>query len=40
MRLFSFLSAERIGSRHLIVGFEALLALTTCLLLTRGMLLH
>jgi hypothetical protein len=34
MRLFS-LSADRLGSRHLMLGIETLLALTLCLVLAR-----
>jgi hypothetical protein len=40
MRLITFLLGERTaGSRHLMIALEALLALTTCLLLARAVLL-
>jgi hypothetical protein len=35
MRLILFLTGERLGSRHLMLGVETALAMTLCLLLIR-----
>jgi hypothetical protein len=36
MRLFLSLASARLGSRHLMLGAETLLALTVCLLVVRA----
>ena len=36
MRLFWSLASDRLGSRHLMLGAETLLALTVCLLVVRA----
>ncbi len=36
MRLFLSLASDRLGSRHLMLGAETLLALTVCLLVVRA----
>jgi hypothetical protein len=38
MRLFLSLASNRLGSRHLMLGTETLLALTLCLLVVRAVL--
>jgi hypothetical protein len=35
MRLFFSLASDRLGSRHLMLGVETLLALTLCFLVLR-----
>ena len=35
MRLFLSLASDRLGSRHLMLGVETLLALTLCLLVAQ-----
>lgn len=35
MRLILFLTGERLGSRHLMLGVETALAMTLCLLIIR-----
>ena len=36
MRVFALLTGNRLGSRHLMLGVETLLALALCLLVARG----
>lgn len=36
MRLIVLLTGDRLGSRHLMLGVETLLALTLCLLVLRA----
>jgi len=36
MRLFLLFTTNRLGSRHLVLGVETLLAMTLCLLVVRA----
>lgn len=39
MRLIVLLTGDRLGSRHLVLGVETLLAMTFCLLMLRAAVL-
>jgi hypothetical protein len=36
MRVFALITGNRLGSRHLMLGVEMMLALTLCLLVARA----